>query len=115
ISDADLGGNCERLDPPLERAKNLHALWDGGILNAMDASDKSLAASLETEIRVMRRSVRQRLSAGDQDDWAWEAHELAIRDIYGKLHIPIEPDEFPASCSEAPLDVTSFKALVDQS
>jgi hypothetical protein len=113
ISDADLGGNCERLDPPIDRAKNLHGLWDGGIIDAMHVSDRSLTASLELQIDRMHRSRRQKLSLGDQDDWAWEAHELGIREIYWKLHIPVEPIEFPDGCKEAPSDVTGFKAPID--
>src|SRR5262249_52635098 len=27
ISDADLGGNCEQVNPPVGQAKNLHAIW----------------------------------------------------------------------------------------
>jgi hypothetical protein len=113
ISDADLGGNCERLDPPVDTAKNLHALWDGGIITAMDVNDRALAASLEQEIRPLDSGQLAKLVEGDQDDWVWESHELALRDIYLKLHIPEEPVIFPSNCSEAPAAITEFKPAID--
>lgn len=113
ISDADLGGNCELLQPPFGKAKNLHALWDGGITDAMDVDAKRLTSSLQHDIAAMTDADRATIAAGDQDDWAWQGHQLAIEDIYGKLHIPTEPVVFPKSCSEAPLDITSFKPVID--
>ena len=113
ISDADLGGNCERLEPPVETAKNLHALWDGGIIKAMDEDDKALAASLEQDIRSMSGTRQAEMAAGNQDDWTWESHELAMQDVYYKLHIPIEPPIFPAKCDEAPAAITDFRPQVD--
>ena len=95
ISDADLGGNCELINPPVETAKNLHALWDGGIIAAMDVDAKTLAASLEKEIAAMPDSDRQGIANGNQDDWVWEGHQIAMEDIYRKLHVPTEPVVFP--------------------
>lgn len=113
ISDADLGGNCEQLQPPFGKAKNLHALWDGGIIEAMDAGSRELASSLEKDVAAMSEADRLAMAAGDQDDWVWQGHELAIQNIYGKLHIPTEPVIFPKSCSVAPADITGFKPEVD--
>jgi hypothetical protein len=113
ISDADLGGNCERLDPPVDTAKNLHALWDGGIVQAMDANDKGLAGSLEQEIQGFDSARQAELVRGNQNDWVWESHELAMQDIYYKLHIPTEPPVFPANCSEAPEEISGFKPQID--
>lgn len=113
IDDADLGGNCEQLNPPLETAKNLHALWDGGIIQAMDTDDKALAADLEKQIGSLSRWHEHRISEGTPDDWAWESHELAIRDIYQKLHIPVEPVEFPEKCADAPAAIVAFKPQID--
>jgi hypothetical protein len=113
ISDADLGGNCERLDPPVETAKNLHALWDGGIIKAMDVDDKALAASLEHEIRSLTEIRQTEMTSGNQEDWTWESHELAMQDVYYKLHVPVEPPIFPANCSEAPDAITDFHPRVD--
>ncbi len=113
ISDADLGGNCEMLEPPIGRARNLHALWDGEIINAMDVNDKALAADLERDIQALGEDERREQEGGDADDWAWESHELADKDIYQKLHVPVEPVEFPVNCSEAPLSITDFKPRID--
>jgi S1/P1 Nuclease len=114
ITDADMGGNCEHIDPPIGNAKNLHALWDGGIIREMNPDDKALAAELETEeIGKMSEHHRERLAHGDQNDWAWESHELAERMIYRRLHIPTEPSIFPKSCQEAPVDITNFKLEID--
>jgi hypothetical protein len=114
ISDADLGGNCERLNPPIDTAKNLHALWDGGIINQMNPDDRSLSADLEAhEIADMNPSGQNRIARGNQDDWVWESHELAERVIYRRLHIPTEPILFPKSCEQAPSEIVSFKPEVD--
>ncbi|HEX3681913.1 MAG TPA: S1/P1 nuclease [Bryobacteraceae bacterium] len=109
ISDADLGGNCELLDPPLGKAKNLHALWDGEIVNEINTSDKALAEELNSAIDELSPHREHALAEGKEDDWVWESHELALRDIYRRLHIPVEPVEFPASCAEAPAEITSLK------
>lgn len=113
ISDADLGGNCERLDPPVDSAKNLHALWDGAIVNEINPDDKLLTADLEDEIQGFSHLHQRRLSRGDEDDWVWETHEIAKRVIYQRLHIPIEPVEFPHSCKDAPLTIIEFVPQID--
>jgi hypothetical protein len=113
ISDADLGGNCERLDPALDSAKNLHALWDGPMVNEINPDDKSLSADLQREIETFSSFHRQRLSRGNEDDWVWESHELAKRVIYERLNIPIEAVAFPHSCKDAPAGITDFTAQLD--
>ncbi len=113
ISDADLGGNCERVDPPIDQAKNIHALWDGGIVNAMDASDTALASNINSYIASLSEGARDRFSSGSTEDWTWESHELARKLVYEKLGIPTEPVLFPKGCAEAPAEITGFKAPVD--
>ena len=108
ISDADLGGNCERVDPPVDKAKNLHALWDGALVDAVNPNDRALASELEKDIDAMPAKVRAAITAGNEDDWIWESHELALQDVYVALHIPTEPVEFPASCLLAPPAITSI-------
>lgn len=113
IDDADLGGNCELLDPPVDKVRNLHALWDGEIVNAIDPNDKSLAATLENAIETLTPARQQELARGNQDDWVWESHELAETDIYQRLHIPTEPVEFPATCKDAPLAIQDLRLHID--
>jgi hypothetical protein len=113
ISDADLGGNCERIDPPINEAKSIHGLWDGGIVNALDASDKTLASRIEEYITALSESERKTFSSGSAEDWTWESHELARKVIYAKLQIPTEPILFPKGCTDAPSEITQFKAPID--
>jgi hypothetical protein len=113
ISDADLGGNCERLDPPIYEAKNVHAVWDGGIVNSLDAGDRRLTANLETYIAALDPAQVKEFSGGTVNDWVWESHELARTAVYSKLQIPIQPARFPSSCHDAPPEITEFKAQID--
>lgn len=113
ISDADLGGNCEQLTSPVHRAGNLHALWDGGIIADMDMSDAELAADLQKDIVTMEEAAREHILAGTVDNWTWESHELAMQDVYYKLHIPMEPPIFPKSCAEAPAAIAAFHPDID--
>lgn len=109
ISDADLGGNCELLDPPVGKAKNLHALWDGEVIDEMAANDKALARDLESSIDELTPHHEHTLAEGRENDWAWESHEIAIRDIYRRLRIPVQPVEFPENCATAPAAIISLK------
>ena len=112
-SDADLGGNCELLNPPVGEAKNVHALWDGQIVNEMNGSDVTISTGLESYLKELGLARQNEWSGGTPDDWAWDSHELARQNIYGKLHIPLEPVVFPHGCKEAPTEITDFKAQVD--
>lgn len=113
ISDADLGGNCERLDPPIDTARNLHSLWDGGMLREIANDDTVLAANLKCYLNQLGPRIQKKWAKGDERDWAWESHELANRVIYQRLHIPLEPEVFPAGCQAAPLEITTFKPVID--
>ncbi len=115
VSDADLGGNCEHVDPPVGSAKNLHAVWDGAIVKAIDRSERQLAADLNRRIDASTTAEQAALSTGNPDDWAWESHELAIQDVYQKLSIPVEPVLFPTSCAEAPLAVSNLTLQIRSS
>ena len=108
VSDADLGGNCEHVDPPIDAAGNLHAIWDGAIVNSVNRSDRELAADLERNLQSFSDQLRADLAAGTEDDWAWESHKLAIKDVYEKLSIPTEPVIFPHGCQEAPLAIANL-------
>ena len=108
-SDADLGGNCELLNPAVDQANNVHALWDGPLVDRNGADDKAITAELETQIAGMSGQSQKMWAAGSADDWAWEAHRLARPDVYRRLHIPLEEITFPASCTDAPEDITTRK------
>ena len=107
VSNADQGGNCERLDPPVRKAKNLHALWDGEIVNSLGEGEKALTADLDREIQRWSPSRQKSFAGGNPDDWAWESHLLSRKFVYKRLRIPKEPIEFPASCTEAPTELTA--------
>jgi len=113
IADADLGGNCELLNPPVDTARNLHALWDGGILKEISDDDRKLASDLESAIVANHRAARW--SKGGVDEWTWESHRLAMRLVYKRLHVPVEPALFPQGCQNAPEAIRDFKPAVDES
>ena len=94
-------------------AKNLHALWDGGIVNAINPSGRALAKSLTGYIKLLSNSQRNEWSKGNAADWTWESHLLARRVIYERLHIPIEPVTFPKGCAAAPLEIREFRTVTD--
>jgi hypothetical protein len=115
ISDADLGGNCEQLEPNVGNAKNLHALWDGPLVDALDSDSRALAEELEQSIEQMAPANRSTLAAGNQDDWVWESHELAMKVIYEQLRIPAEAIEFPANCNAAPEAISTVTLDISNS
>lgn len=113
VSDADLGGNCEPVRPPVNEAKNLHAVWDGAIVRAMNGSDVMIAAGLESYVKQLGARGQSAWSSGTAEDWAWESHELARKNVYAKLHIPVEPVMFPKACTDAPAEIQSFRPKID--
>ena len=115
VSDADLGGNCEPLDPVYEKARNLHALWDGPLVNDINPDDKQLASELKTELDGFSGGRRKKMTEGSVDDWAWQSHKEAEKVIYKQLHIPVEPVEFPANCKAAPQEILDDKITVESS
>jgi hypothetical protein len=115
VSDADLGGNCERLDPPIGQAKNLHAFWDGQLPADLGGDQASLTLALDAEIAKLSPRQQAHISAGNADDWAWEGHKLAQKVIYARLRIPLEPVVFPPNCSEAPESIRDFHPAMGSS
>jgi len=114
ISNADLGGNCEHVSPPVETATNLHAVWDGAIVNSLGLSDHDLAKSLDQKLVSFGRDAASQLAAGTETDWTWESHELAIR-LYRELGVPTQPVLFPHGCREAPAAVANLTFHLDAS
>jgi hypothetical protein len=115
VSDADQGGNCELLNPPVGKAKNLHSLWDGELVNAINPDDRALTTELEKDLARMKSGRQEALSAGDAEDWAWESHQLARNLIYRKLRIPKQPEVFPEKCSEAPAGISKMSLRIQAS
>jgi len=115
VSDADLGGNCEPLTETYEKAKNLHALWDGPLVNDLNEDDRVLAAELEKELDSFSEERRKRMAEGTAADWAWESHKLADKLIYRRLKIPTEPVEFPLNCKVAPEEILNDKITIEPS
>jgi len=113
-SDADQGGNCERLDPAIDTAHNLHALWDGGMLKELTDDDRALVAQLDVYANGLSRSQRKHWAKGDEMKWAWESHELGEKVIYKRLNIPLEAEVFPSNCDAAPAEIQSFKTAIDK-
>lgn len=111
-SDADLGGNCEPLAESYEKARNLHALWDGPVVNDINKDDRALAATLKQDLDRMTNRQRRRMRAGTPDDWAWQSHILAIEVVYKRLSIPTALVSFPASCKVAPAEIVNDKITV---
>ena len=114
-SNADLGGNCETLNPAVHQAKNVHALWDGPLVDRNGPDDKAIAADLEIQIAALSNEHQKKISEGSEDDWAWEAHRLARPDIYRRLRIPTEAITFPVSCAVAPAEITGRKINIRES
>jgi hypothetical protein len=112
IADADLGGNCEAIKP-FQTARNLHALWDGGLVASMAKSNRKLADSLEGYIGRMDKGEVRKWSKGNPEKWAWESHVLAEQDIYQRLHIPLQPVVFPKNCRTAPGEIANFRPYID--
>jgi hypothetical protein len=112
ISDADLGGNCERITP-VHGARTLHALWDGSIVASLHMSDAKLADSIEGYIERLSDGDRKGWVKGDARKWTWESHKLAEQDIYHRLHIPLMPVVFPQTCKTAPGEIANFRPYID--
>ena len=112
ISDADLGGNCEAIRP-FQTARNLHAFWDGGLVDSMSKNDRRLADSLEGYIGRMDKGEVKRWSKGNAEQWAWESHVLAEHDVYQRLHIPLQPVVFPKNCRTVPGEIANFRPYID--
>jgi hypothetical protein len=112
-SDADQGGNCEVMETGTDGAANVRALWDGPLVSGMGVDDSELAAELNAEITKMTDGERADFSSGEPDDWAWEAHRLAIVNVYKRLAIPKEDTAFPATCAEAPEEIQQVNVEID--
>ena len=62
--------------------KNLHQVWDSGILNSMGEDEGALADRLSAQITPEKKKEWRR---GQPGDWAWESHLAAVQVAYGAL------------------------------
>jgi len=104
-NDADLGGNCIKIDSH-PRAKNLHYAWDDTIVWGLEHSIDSRRPDATARRLEQTYASEKALDAwipGHTDDIAWESNQIARSDIYAALQIPIEPCDPPtALCSHKP-------------
>jgi S1/P1 Nuclease/Metal binding domain of Ada len=104
-NDADLGGNCIKVDSE-PRAKNLHYAWDDTIVRRLEHSVDS--GRPDTTARRLEQTYanEKALDAwipGHTGDIAWESNQLARTEIYAPLKIPVEPCDPPAAlCRDEP-------------
>lgn len=113
-SDADLGGNCIKLQA--YDAKNLHSLWDGGMLKHILPNDRELTELYGFYIQEeLSEGKRKKLAKGSIDNWTWESYKVAKKQIYQKLKVPVAPVVFPNGCDAAPAAITGFHPEITHS
>lgn len=84
----DRGGN--RVQVVLgRRHTNLHAVWDVDVVRALGHDPEEVALRLEREITP---AEKREWSAGSAVQWANEAHQIAQREIYGRISGQIGTD-----------------------
>jgi nuclease S1 len=90
-NDADRGGNCVKVDSH-SQATDLHAVWDTTVVHRREDSIDS--GRPDTTAHRLERTYAAEKGTDSwiaADDIAWESNQIARADIYGALHIPIEP------------------------
>ncbi len=90
-TDADRGGNCVMVDSR-SGEKDLHQVWDTTVVRGLEYSIDS--GRPETTAHRLERTYATERDADSwipADDIAWESNQVARTDIYGALHIPVEP------------------------
>ncbi len=101
-NDADLGGNCIRVDSE-PRAENLHAAWDTAIVHRLEDGDGIEATARKLEKTYAGEKASDAWFPGHTDDIAWESNQIARSDIYAALRIPVEQCEPSAAlCRNEP-------------
>jgi hypothetical protein len=113
ITNNDQGGNCvpvaffdalpQLRNPQTESyAPNLHAVWDTNILERATTGKAvdEVAADLDDYFRSKMSGWQ--IGPADVDAWAWESYQLAEKNVYGRLPVPI-PVQAPqpiTSCAD---------------
>jgi hypothetical protein len=107
----DRGGNLVPVGFEGE-ATNLHAIWDTGlVVQAVGRSE----ADAEAHLRPIVLANGTKWANGSVDDWAAEAHEVAVTVVYGKLATPPACGHHPApqTISAAYEAMIPLKACLD--
>jgi hypothetical protein len=90
-NDDDHGGNCIPVDSRFPE-RNLHAAWDTTVVRGLEYSiDSGRPETTAHKLEQTYAAEREADSWIPVDDIAWESNQLARSEIYGALHIPIEP------------------------
>ena len=89
-NDADQGGNCVAVDSR-SSANELHAVWDTTVVHGLEHSiDAGKPEATARRLEQTYAAERETDSWIPAEDIAWESNQIARRDIYGALQIPIE-------------------------
>jgi hypothetical protein len=87
-------------------ARNLHAVWDTAVVETLENSvDSGNSAATAHKLEQLYASQKDAdaWKPGGANDIAWESNQLARREIYQALRIPVEPcDPGLNSCAYAP-------------
>jgi hypothetical protein len=62
-----------------ERPWNLHAVWDGGLIDRTGLSERAYVDHLQG---WLKRQSLPKLQSGTVADWGWEAHRAAVEVAY---------------------------------
>lgn len=85
----DRGGNDVQVTF-MGRATNLHALWDSGMIDALDHTPQSLASQIRSDAR--RHPDLATLAAGGVIEWAMDSHRVARELVYHALPADLAVD-----------------------
>jgi S1/P1 Nuclease len=109
----DEGGNCVPVaffdTPPQLRnpqtesyAPNLHGVWDTNILERATTGKTVDQVASELDATFSKKLAGWQKGSANIDAWVWESHELAAKNVYGKLpvRIPVEAPQPVKSCAD---------------
>lgn len=113
VDNADQGGNCVHVQL-LGSNSNLHSVWDTGIITHIAPGNDAHAWAQQLDAA----QPNAKPGSANPEDWAWESHDLALKNVYGPLPIAIAlDDEVIKSCADrkTPLPVEDLdQAYIDQ-
>jgi hypothetical protein len=113
VTNNDEGGNCvpvaffdalpQLRNPQTESyAPNLHGVWDTNILERATSGKTVDRVAVELDESFRKKIASWQKGSPDVDAWAWDSHQLAMKDAYGELpaRIPAEAPQPVMSCAE---------------